>query len=1029
MSPRLRQQTETTNSSAPKFAPLEEAILDSLGELSVSSSSGGKATSGVHIGNLIEDLNSKYSQSIDSPGVEFIDCAINGLVRGGQIKVRPLGQDRMDAGGGLLLERAPRGACQSVFVDQLIELASPPPSFQVVSYPAGSWHHNNNKSKSTTLDSGIQSLLMVNRTACSSSSSANRGNMSPTATSGDDDQQQQQQQLQQRQSRLRKNGAQVVVERRGFSLTRSFSFRSKKMPLAQPPPQQQHQTIAGDSRWSGDDERREAKRQEPERSLTSLFRSKSMRIISSGKSDRFKSSVSKSAPQTHDASNDSQTKPIPSNCDAAKKNTCTRPNPITIDYLATAQPHKRSLSLRRNSLLSESTGTKDDPSASGKLVLFLRKLFSGGRRARSAAPPVNRLFRPMAESQATTPAGGRDASNQFASYSDCNKSQLKRHLTMTASTRAGHTQVQSVHGKAKSLLHHHQNNSTSSNSPTDSTSPNSSGSNSLIEILDCSRAVNNTRRPLRREAIEPLAGANRARWRLVKRSESNLSHDSEASCSTTKSTASQQLRRHLDEAYKRHRKCTNQRDKDFIDSIQVLRQASRHALQNSRSSLKSRQAKSTGTKSATSEDTASSFGSSCCPSAARDEQQLSPKSGEPLALYRSPTYPEEEDDYEASRGNHRALTSNGQTTVYQLQPEQPELDLIQHQQLVASTKSNGTAEGKSVPSGQHQDQEQRINGDACCLCNSYLDAAARLSSCPLSACYPPPATNVPLPTTCCCFTSPASQPMQLHQHEQQTNKLATHAALTSYHNPLMATTINPPDFCCPLWRSFMYNYCPATQESAPFYAPPALPPLHQPLMQQVVNVANGGQQQHQQQQQQRLVDNYHHHQQQNQHNTTIDLKIEIGADFNSAVDKQQVKLERVSSKKRKQTKTAQSRRLLKQTDQPEGKAACDDYHGDQVEAVDSLETSELTSSSLDISNEASGTEATSSLFGDESMVMMNSDNTIKMDDQVTGDALTCLATSRSCCAGDADGAPSDSLAPSAASGSACDSLQSNDQSL
>lgn len=89
---------------------------------------------------------------------------------------------------------------------------------------------------------------------------------------------------------------------------------------------------------------------------------------------------------------------------------------------------------------------------------------------------------------------------------------------------------------------------------------------------------------------------------------SSGSRNSINSCYTTKSSASQQLRRHLDEASRRHRVCTNQSERDFIDSINILRQASRHADQNSVSSSKNRRNKPT----TNGEETDSGSGSGCC---------------------------------------------------------------------------------------------------------------------------------------------------------------------------------------------------------------------------------------------------------------------------------------------------------------------------------------------------------------------------------------------------------------------------------
>lgn len=220
----------------------------------------------------------------------------------------------------------------------------------------------------------------------------------------------------------------------------------------------------------------------------------------------------------------------------------------TIDYLSSAQARRR----------ASSAFSRARESSSSRLGLFLRRLFVGNRKVSST-------------SERDSP---REPSRRVSAEP-----------TISSLPRAA----------------------PSSRPP--SSSSNSSATNSLMEILDCSPELPKPHQ--RRHTDQASASIQQADWRLIKRSDSSLSHNSLASSSTTKSTASQQLRRHLDEAYRRHRNCTSQRDKEFIDSINILRQASRHALQNSRSSSKNRRAKSAGARSANSDDTTSSLGSSC----------------------------------------------------------------------------------------------------------------------------------------------------------------------------------------------------------------------------------------------------------------------------------------------------------------------------------------------------------------------------------------------------------------------------------
>lgn len=233
----------------------------------------------------------------------------------------------------------------------------------------------------------------------------------------------------------------------------------------------------------------------------------------------------------------------------------------TIDYLSSGQVHRRR---------ATSVQARFREASASRLGLFLRRLFAGRRR------------QPISDSRIVeTHSSGQALHDSLPRVND-------------AWSTCRSTTMEPI-AEPSSLSPANRASSSSS----------SSGANSLIEILDCSPELGNSRRQLRHE--QAPAATNRASWRLIQRSDSNLSHNSTASSSTTKSTASQQLRRHLDEAYRRHRTCTSQRDKEFIDSINILRQASRHALQNSRSSSKNRRAKSV----AISDDTASSLDSTC----------------------------------------------------------------------------------------------------------------------------------------------------------------------------------------------------------------------------------------------------------------------------------------------------------------------------------------------------------------------------------------------------------------------------------
>lgn len=236
----------------------------------------------------------------------------------------------------------------------------------------------------------------------------------------------------------------------------------------------------------------------------------------------------------------------------------------TIDYLAGAQLHPRS-----------EAGVQG---AGARLALLLRRLFGSKRRGQELAA------RPK-------PVG------PDVCCAHCARQQL---ASLERRPERGQANKQPPSERTARLASPH--------SPTCATDSSESRASSLIEILDCEPAVRDSRRPLRLERAGALErpGQRARKWQLKlqqkmklqqqveqiclqqkrqeqqqqqqRRPNSRLSQHSSGSCSTINSTASQQLRRHLDDAYKRHRKCSSQREREFIDSINVLRQASRHAL-------------------------------------------------------------------------------------------------------------------------------------------------------------------------------------------------------------------------------------------------------------------------------------------------------------------------------------------------------------------------------------------------------------------------------------------------------------------
>lgn len=499
------------------------------------------------------------------------------------------------------------------------------------------------------------------------------------------------------------------------------------------------------------------------RTLTNLFRSKSLRIISSS------SSSSPGSSNRNSKGNNNHNHLSHNYNHHRSQRAQQQQQAATIDYLSTARPHKRSLSINRNhstSFFGNSNSANQSADAlsqknfiastgGGKLVLFLRRLFRTKRSNKQSAYKF----------------GEENSENMRQSSSLDNSKIIINNIhtttTTTTTTTPAPNDYKNFDNQGKQAPRRPLN-------LLSSPSSDSSASNSLIEILDCSPAVNQSRRALKEQHL--VRERNRASWRMVQRSDSSLSELSD--CSTT---ASEQLRRHLDEAYKRHRNCTSQREKEFIDSINVLRQASRHALpQSGRSSSKTRHA---ATKSV-----------------------VSGKS-----------------DIETTS----SLTDSQSTAGDDCSTNQVH---------------------------QHQQQHQQPN---CCICASYLDSVARL--CPLAAAttYCPANASA----ACCPVLAPSiSLPPPL---------------------PLSSQT-NPADMCmCPLWRSMISNYSSGCQsaDSPPLIFNPitttttATQSHHQPTSHLLLAQSPQTQHHHLQQQSQSQ------HQQQQHHNTTIDLKIEIGAEL------------------------------------------------------------------------------------------------------------------------------------------------------
>lgn len=828
--PRERQDKHQ-DKRAPGFVPLEleRTILSAISE---------SRREGIRVSELIELLEERHKVNFQPIGP--IDCAISNLTASGRLLLQPMTRAQLEESPGR--PQANKQAASSAFVGHLMTLSPEEHSASSIgseqSYygePAktdlGEAHKvrrisavssstsKSSNSKSTTLDSGFQ------LTYCESEreNSAKMFDLEPEqhATSARD------------KSRTMDARQPRAPERttRGFPFNRSLSFvRSTRTSNAD--------TSTSVDRWNKDDlnrielaakdredmkseNPREIRKQKNLSGLSSLFRSKSMRIISSGDGGRRTGEL---APPQQTIDNRSTTtrwlessfpgQETLNQCDGAHQ------SGATIDYLSTAQQHKRSFSMRRSSILafksSNHLSSSEIKTSSKKIVLFLRKLFNLKRSKQ------NGLERKQETNDQSEVVGAQSANipSNFGYKS----------YTMTAAERILFNYNR--HSKQESK-------GTIPASPSSSASSRESGSSSLIEILNCSSAVDESRRRLRKEDANPAKSSNRATaWRLnAEPVNSALSHNSLASStSTIYSTVSQQLRKHLDEAYKRHRNCTNQREKEFIDSINVLRQASRHALQNTpqttRSSSSNRSRKSNGSK--LNDDTASSVVSSS--SACHCKQN----------------------DYANSTGED-----------YRLKDSQKQSDLISAKQNLDNNDGEkvyiNNSEVAATTTGSHEPNHWSANENhgflnTCCICSSYItSSAAAAHLCPMAA------------PSCC----PIGNCCQLNDRQ-----------LDLPSSPQM---IAANDYCCPLWRSMVYNYCqPAS------FLPSSLAAIYPFSQQQMVNnnevmvgettktITNSNSNlaaEAQQQQLSQRLENYSSSHQQHQHNTTIDLKIEIGADF------------------------------------------------------------------------------------------------------------------------------------------------------
>lgn len=728
--------------------------------------------------------------------------------------------------------------------------------------------------------------------------------------------------------------------RRGFSLNRSFSFHKQQASCGESvAPQAREQTIE-----AGGAERRGRTAAAPggttSANLSSLFRSKSMRVVSQragGPSRRQQSGDFVHCDNDRTDHPAAQTTSCRTDLDdqrsafafpgrlgkqtGGQREDCRRQQ-ATIDYLASAQHHKRSFSMRRNSLLA--FGKEELGGSAGKIALFLRKLFNLNKR------PSGRKFQPAAgadsneQNENGTPSADLQRlgerllqvdivhhhHNLSANFSG--DSQSRRNGSDESDERSkgerpagnGVDQLNSFvdlsqqHHHHRHRHHHHQpqqRRRDQGNAPAGFKRPEpvqkthhlaptnaaqledaASPSNSLIEILNCSPSLEDSRRHLRQEETRN-SSASRATWHLIKRSGSSLSQHSDASASTNKSTVSQQLRRHLDEAYRRHRnqRATSKREREFIDSINVLRQASRHAsLDTSRASSKSRQAKSSA--------------------------RVNTNSSTPTAA----TAPNTSDDSGSSiLGSERHFNLEEQLQLEQAQADLSPVDdwKLNEQQLSPTSKC------------EHEQQHCKQVPSCCCFYSQPGSMAGPFSSpagaplhnqpdlCQLAFC--PVAQQASAQLACCSLAQLTNAPN--HNHQQP-------IALNAADNIPNLGLPNTSDLCCPIWRSIIYSYCQAQKQ--PAFGPGGLVASQAALFQPLApgplpNVLDHHQRQSQQSQQTSAspvflpsqgefassgselarnghtfsassltnLQQQHHHQQ--QHNTTIDLKIEIGADF------------------------------------------------------------------------------------------------------------------------------------------------------
>lgn len=677
----------------------------------------------------------------------------------------------------------------------------------------------------------------------------------------------------------------------------------------------------------------------------SLFRSKSLRVVS-GAQRAIATTIYREGQQTNE-----------SNCDKVDHQECCQAERLyyfggrledrtnsgqrqaTIDYLASAQHrYKRTFSMRRNSLLA--FGKEELGGGAGRIAMFLRNLFSL-RRTRSRLEQKRHNCQPQGgESGEPRQHHGRLAAmDEFlnvrnndlrtnsrlnnGSHDSRNNNNDDDGANLTTNNRLN-SFVDLSHGhyadRLTQQLDRNQRRSRrrqvqlAAASPASDGATSSSPSNSLIEILDCSPSLGDSRRRLRQEETR-ASSASRATWHLIKRSESSLSQHSNVSAATNKSTVSQQLRRHLDKAHEGHRnqRATSKRERDFIDSINVLRQASRHAsLENSRASSKNRQAifrpvgetkaNSVSTSAATSDDSSNS--------------SVGDHSPEWPAQTGVHCYQNQANDSHALHGTD--LSSIGQRNN----------DWLLEEQQLSPTMKSATCQELQLPTDP-----------CCCLYTAPLSAAcldeqmsanphqhfqAGKNLCQLAFCPMVQHANSHLatPLACCPLSSVHSstakqQPIALnnsnhHHHPQQQQQQLN----------LMTDT---SDLSCPIWRSIIYSYC---QQSAPFNViapsqiqlpvsaqiasqpqtvtqmPNIIDHLQQAPAQAFIKMPSG--ELHQAQHQ---LDRSHtfsstsltnlqqqqHNQQ--QHNTTIDLKIEIGADFKKQL------LTRASSQRQSQMRT------------------------------------------------------------------------------------------------------------------------------